>query len=606
MDPSASVLSKERLEAYSTAADKALEQVQGILKLKNNELAEYESLINRLEELPKKRSAAAMAPIGSVGFLPINIVHTNEVLVGLGDGYFVDTTAYHAAEILKRRKTLVEKNIADLHDHEKTIRQQLSFAKDIFDRQKNSDEVEIREEYDEEKESELRRRRRARTKEPQPITKTLADVKAEAEMMKRLEELEKQEMQNGELDSSDGELKDDDESDSSKKKAEELSEKDIERFMADLGANVSLKSTVPSVTSTDAISSVEAASPGLPESIELSGSGPEKMTNEAEADISAVFNGEPSSSGPEKTTHKAQGDRSAKAVFNGESSSSVPEKTTHEAGADDSAPAVFNGEDLIRMLTEQSEEYDEDCQSYQPPRGVSTEDYQKLLRLVEDVHTDDSDKITEEDEDDAEGADSEDRSELDSDDLSHPEDEEEECSNSKFSAQNLGPAGPMHSKVEEMPMPIESSTSKGNESAEATGSECSEPERDRGTLAEEKKKRKTKKRKVMFAEQLEDSTFIHSQAPPSDVRRKDSAGPSQTSKSSILVNSDEKSPINMAEMSKPEEPSKVVLPGSEKAFTGVVVERNVDILANDDVPEIGEPSKKTRSLFKMKRLHNYV
>ncbi|VDL73696.1 unnamed protein product [Nippostrongylus brasiliensis] len=535
MDPSASVLSKERLEAYSTAADKALEQVQGILKLKNNELTEYESLIHRLEELPKKRSAAAMAPIGSVGFLPINIVHTNEVLVGLGDGYFVDTTAYHAAEILKRRKTLVEKNIADLHDHEKTIRQQLSFAKDIFDRQKNSDEVEIREEYDEEKESELQ------------------SECSRAEMMKRLEELEKQEMQNGELDSSDGELRDDDEPDSSKK-AEELSEKDIERLMADLSANVPLKSTVPSVTSTNPAPPVEAASPPLADSIELSGSGPEKMTNEAGADASAVF----------------------------------------------------DGEDLIRMLTEQSEEYDEDCKSYQPPRGVSTEDYQKLLRLVEDVHTDDSDKITEEDEDDAEGADSGDRSELDSDDLSHPEDEEEECSNSNFSAQNLGPAGPLHSKIEEIPVPIESSTHKGNESAEATGSECSEPEKDRGTLAEGKNKRKTKKRKVMFAEQLEDSTFIHSQAPPSDVRRKDSAGPSQTSKSSILVNSDEKSPINMAEMSKPEEPSKVVLPGSEKAFTGVVVERNVDILANDDVPDIGDSSKKTQSLFKMKRLHNYV
>ncbi|KAK6043996.1 hypothetical protein COOONC_18498, partial [Cooperia oncophora] len=128
--------------------------------------------------MPKKRSEPVMCPIGSVGFLPATIVHTNEILIGLGDGYFVDTTAYHAAEILKRRKTVVEDNIADLHQHENIITQQIAFAKEIFEHQGNSDEVEIREEYDEEKEEELRKKRRSRIPANRPVTKTVADVKA--------------------------------------------------------------------------------------------------------------------------------------------------------------------------------------------------------------------------------------------------------------------------------------------------------------------------------------------------------------------------------------------------------------------------------------------
>ncbi|PIO65960.1 hypothetical protein TELCIR_12339 [Teladorsagia circumcincta] len=123
-----------------------------------------------------------MCPVGSVGFLPATIVHTNEILIGLGDGYFVDASAYQAAEILKRRKTVLEENIADLHQHENIISQQVAFAKELFEHQ-NTDEVEIREEYDEEREEELRKKRRSRTSAKHPQTKTVADVKAEDEQV---------------------------------------------------------------------------------------------------------------------------------------------------------------------------------------------------------------------------------------------------------------------------------------------------------------------------------------------------------------------------------------------------------------------------------------
>ncbi|VDN31487.1 unnamed protein product, partial [Cylicostephanus goldi] len=115
--------------------------------------------------------------------------------------YFLDTTCYDAVQILKRRRKVVEKGIADLHEHRKLLENYSTYAKKLFEHQGSSDEVEIREEYDEKKEDELRRKRKARKMASRPVTKTLAEVNAEAEMMKRLEELEQQELRNGELDS---------------------------------------------------------------------------------------------------------------------------------------------------------------------------------------------------------------------------------------------------------------------------------------------------------------------------------------------------------------------------------------------------------------------
>ncbi|VDM82942.1 unnamed protein product [Strongylus vulgaris] len=153
---SSTVLNEERMKAYSTAAKDTFVRLKKLLDAKQQELLEYDSIIHKLEELPRKRTQSIMCPIGSVGFLPASIVHTNEVLVGLGDGYFVDTTCYDAVQILKRRRKVVKKGIADLHEHENLLRNYSNYARKLFDHQGNPDEVEIREEYDEVKEAELR------------------------------------------------------------------------------------------------------------------------------------------------------------------------------------------------------------------------------------------------------------------------------------------------------------------------------------------------------------------------------------------------------------------------------------------------------------------
>ena len=43
-------------------------------------------------------------PVSDVGFFPGKIKHSNEVMVFLGDGYFVQRTAHECQPIIQRRK----------------------------------------------------------------------------------------------------------------------------------------------------------------------------------------------------------------------------------------------------------------------------------------------------------------------------------------------------------------------------------------------------------------------------------------------------------------------------------------------------------------------
>ncbi|KAK6024352.1 prefoldin, alpha subunit, partial [Ostertagia ostertagi] len=639
----ATVLTGERLRAYSVAADKALAQVKSILETRQKELEEYDSLINRLEEMPKKRSEAVMCPIGSVGFLPATIVHTNEILVGLGDGYFVDASAYQAAEILKRRRTVLEKNIDDLHQHENIISQQIAFAKELFEHQ-NTDEVEIREEYDEEREEELRKKRRSRTSAKRHQTKTVADIKAEAEMMKRLEELEQQELQNGELDHDTDDFCGNDSLDIPQSTTDE--NEGATRSVPSLDHSQSDQSSLPLKPSTLASSSKYTESSSATCSKELGSEDatfsrkekpdPQVIDKTVEEDglSVGVFSGQSTTDENEGATRSvpslahSQSDESslplkpstlASSSKYTESSSAtcskelgsedatfsrkekpdpqVIDKTVEEDGL---SVGVFSGEDLIKALTEQNQMYDGNNEACRPPRGVDPKEFQKLLKMVEDMSCEDSssDRISEEGGEDGdvegeEGLEKEaERSELDSDDLSQPEMGDGRTDRSsvkigKFVVQNLGPnASAMPTKSLETQKALKEA---GRSSTEGSGSSGID--------------------EVTNKETRDNSSPDNDESTePSETRSCELTAPSQSKKASILLNADEKSPINKDEVTKLIVSSKTVLPGSKEAFSGVIKERNVEVLTTSDVPAATtQPSSsKPQSLFRMKRLQNSI
>lgn len=46
----------------------------------------------------------SQVPLGKLAYMPGKLVHTNEVLALLGDNWFAETSAKHAAEIVARRQ----------------------------------------------------------------------------------------------------------------------------------------------------------------------------------------------------------------------------------------------------------------------------------------------------------------------------------------------------------------------------------------------------------------------------------------------------------------------------------------------------------------------
>ena len=52
-----------------------------------------------------------MVPISKVAFCPGRLVHTNEITVLLGDGYFAEVSAKTAREIVQHRLEMVEERL---------------------------------------------------------------------------------------------------------------------------------------------------------------------------------------------------------------------------------------------------------------------------------------------------------------------------------------------------------------------------------------------------------------------------------------------------------------------------------------------------------------
>ena len=65
--------------------------------------AEYCNLTQRLETLSDLTQHKVMVPMTSKAFMPGRLVHTNEILVLLGDNWFVETSAKKAAAMARRR-----------------------------------------------------------------------------------------------------------------------------------------------------------------------------------------------------------------------------------------------------------------------------------------------------------------------------------------------------------------------------------------------------------------------------------------------------------------------------------------------------------------------
>ncbi|OMJ15537.1 Unconventional prefoldin RPB5 interactor, partial [Smittium culicis] len=119
---------------------------------------EYKSLQKILETFSDKTEYNSMIPLGDVAFIPGKIVHTNEILVLLGDDWFVERSAKQAKQIAKRREDFISESIKKIETQIQSLKVKagltpLTSEKDSEMYNEEGDPIiEIKEEVDEQEE----------------------------------------------------------------------------------------------------------------------------------------------------------------------------------------------------------------------------------------------------------------------------------------------------------------------------------------------------------------------------------------------------------------------------------------------------------------------
>ncbi|XP_070576222.1 unconventional prefoldin RPB5 interactor-like isoform X2 [Ptychodera flava] len=126
----------------------ALMECDQEIKQWNKCKSDYNAVLERLQTLPHEVSYDIMVPMGSLAFMPGKLIHTNEIMVLLGDDWFVIQSAKQACEIIERRRKNVNENLLRLHEQKKLLESRAGFMDSIRTEMESEDIVEIREEYD--------------------------------------------------------------------------------------------------------------------------------------------------------------------------------------------------------------------------------------------------------------------------------------------------------------------------------------------------------------------------------------------------------------------------------------------------------------------------
>ncbi|KAI8361773.1 hypothetical protein EDC96DRAFT_608917 [Choanephora cucurbitarum] len=100
-----------QISLFSSHLDEQLEKLENEYQRWTHYKDDYDALEKQLLTLPDTTSKQAMIPIGKLAFMPGKIVHTNEILVLLGDQYYAERSAKQAVNILGRRKEVVMENM---------------------------------------------------------------------------------------------------------------------------------------------------------------------------------------------------------------------------------------------------------------------------------------------------------------------------------------------------------------------------------------------------------------------------------------------------------------------------------------------------------------
>ncbi|CAB1437432.1 unnamed protein product [Pleuronectes platessa] len=143
---------------------------------------DYEAVNERLQTLPDQLSYDIMVPFGPLAFMPGKLVHTNELMVLLGDNWFAKCSAKQAQKIVDHRTKHVKSELDDLSKTMKNFEARVGFVKDLetFSARKK-EYAEIREEVRQDIAVTKGRQRVAHRPNSKPKLETILDLKEEDE-----------------------------------------------------------------------------------------------------------------------------------------------------------------------------------------------------------------------------------------------------------------------------------------------------------------------------------------------------------------------------------------------------------------------------------------
>ncbi|TRY73715.1 hypothetical protein TCAL_11094 [Tigriopus californicus] len=150
---------------------------------------EYEALRDKLDTLSDRATHEALVPLGKKAFMMGHLVHTNEIMVLLGDNWFAERSAKQAKVICEKRLKQCDETLQGLTQELDLVdswrRETRQMTQDAQDGQ-----LEIREPFDEKAEAEWREKHRESQKKVRQQTKSREETVSDEELWKRLDQLE--------------------------------------------------------------------------------------------------------------------------------------------------------------------------------------------------------------------------------------------------------------------------------------------------------------------------------------------------------------------------------------------------------------------------------
>ena len=116
-----SLISESEIERVRESQKLALEETRKRGKVWSKHKQDYTKLKSVLSTLNDKTSHRTMVPLGSKAYMEGTLVHTNEIMVLLGDNWFAERSTSQASEICDRRISRCDEMMSKLNDELKLI-----------------------------------------------------------------------------------------------------------------------------------------------------------------------------------------------------------------------------------------------------------------------------------------------------------------------------------------------------------------------------------------------------------------------------------------------------------------------------------------------------